>query len=89
MAVGSVRDLVVRREFDRELGARPLRRAIERLVVAPLRRYLRQRPGPEGRTLALDGDGDRVTVRKLPAPRPAGRAIGRAAAPRRPPPAGR
>ncbi|MBI2566088.1 MAG: ATP-dependent Clp protease ATP-binding subunit [Candidatus Schekmanbacteria bacterium] len=58
-----VRDLVVRRGFDPELGARPLQRAIERLVVAPLTRFLLQRPGLEARTLALECDGERVYVR--------------------------
>lgn len=40
--------------FDPRYGARPLQRAIEREVVAPLARWLLAHPGAEGKTIEAD-----------------------------------
>jgi ATP-dependent Clp protease ATP-binding subunit ClpC len=42
--------------FDARYGARPLQRVIERQVVAPLAKYLLERPGLQGVELTLDTD---------------------------------
>jgi ATP-dependent Clp protease ATP-binding subunit ClpC len=46
--------------FDRRYGARPLQRAIDRLIVAPLARYLLHHPAPPNTTLQADLDGSQI-----------------------------
>ena len=50
--------------FDPDHGARPLQRAIERLVVAALARYLLEHDQLRDCRLLLDHDGSRVVVRR-------------------------
>ena len=49
---------VAREGYDPHLGARPLQRAVERLVVSPLARWKVQNTQLEGATLRLDSDQD-------------------------------
>jgi ATP-dependent Clp protease ATP-binding subunit ClpC len=55
----AVVDYLAKAGFERQYGARPLQRAIERLVVAPLARWLLDRPETRdcGITLRLDENG--------------------------------
>jgi energy-coupling factor transporter ATP-binding protein EcfA2 len=57
-----VLDLLVEHGFTASYGARPLKRAIERLVVLPLARFLaaRERPGTD--LLRLRRAGDQITL---------------------------
>jgi ATP-dependent Clp protease ATP-binding subunit ClpC len=48
--------------FDQRYGARPLQRAIERLVVAPLARYLLAHPELRGASLTLSLDEEKKTL---------------------------
>ncbi len=50
------------RGFDRRYGARPLQRALERLVVGPLSRHLVARTGLRGRSLRLRVASDQGLV---------------------------
>ncbi|MBE7491789.1 MAG: ATP-dependent Clp protease ATP-binding subunit [Planctomycetes bacterium] len=54
----AVVELLARAGFDRSLGARPLQRALEQLVVAPLARLLAQEPALAARTIVLDAGPD-------------------------------
>ena len=45
--------------FDARFGARPLQRAIEREVVAPLARWMLANAVGEGKTIAADWRGGR------------------------------
>jgi ATP-dependent Clp protease ATP-binding subunit ClpC len=47
--------------FDARYGARPLQRAVEREVVAPLARWLLAHPDPQGQTVTADRAGGVVT----------------------------
>ncbi|MEZ4769320.1 MAG: AAA family ATPase [Caldilineales bacterium] len=58
----NVIDLLVEQGFDAAYGARPLKRAIERLVVVPLARFLAGRPDGGGDLLRLRRAGDQVTL---------------------------
>jgi ATP-dependent Clp protease ATP-binding subunit ClpC len=49
-------DHVARQGFDERYGARPLQRAVEELVVAPLARHLLEHPQLRNTTLHLDID---------------------------------
>ncbi len=55
-------DLLVEKGFDAAYGARPLKRAIERLVVVPMARFLASRPDGGGDLLRLRRSGDQVTI---------------------------
>jgi len=57
------RTLLARAGYDPALGARPLRRAIQRLVEDPLSEQLLAGDWPEGTTVDLVGDGETVTFR--------------------------
>jgi ATP-dependent Clp protease ATP-binding subunit ClpC len=48
--------------FDQRYGARPLQRTIERLVVAPLARYLLAHPEAKGAGLFLSLDREKKTL---------------------------
>jgi ATP-dependent Clp protease ATP-binding subunit ClpC len=50
--------------FDARYGARPLQRAVEREVAAPLARWLLANPDHAGRTVAADWAEGRVTFRR-------------------------
>jgi ATP-dependent Clp protease ATP-binding subunit ClpC len=54
----AVVDAVARLGFDVRYGARPLQRALDRAVVAPLARFLLANPDLVGVTILIDLDGD-------------------------------
>ena len=45
---------IAKEGFDARYGARPLQRAIEQLIVAPLARFLLEHPAHKGKTIAAD-----------------------------------
>ncbi len=53
---------LARTGFDHRYGARPLQRTLERLVVAPLARWLLDRPGLANARVVMDLDGDGKVV---------------------------
>ncbi len=57
-------EVILRRGFTREMGARPLRRAVEEHVLAPLARAIVQHQVPEGDQFLLvhSGNGRRIDV---------------------------
>jgi len=61
--------LLVEARYDPELGARPLRRTIEDLVVDPLAEMLIRGEIAEADTMAIGCRGGRLTFRKKAAPR--------------------
>ena len=58
-------DLLIERGFSPDLGARPLKRAIERHLLAPLSMTIAERNFPEGEQFLLIGaeNGSRIRVR--------------------------
>ncbi|MBB6366886.1 ATP-dependent Clp protease ATP-binding subunit ClpC [Xanthomonas sacchari] len=79
-------EFLLDRGFTPDLGARPLRRAIEQHLLAPLARSIVEQTAPEGdQFLFVRGAGDRLDVRFIapdaPAAAPAPSAAGRADAP--------
>jgi len=56
--------LLAREGYDRTYGARPLKRAIQRLIQDPLALRLLEGEFAEGDTVVVDADGDAVTFRK-------------------------
>jgi ATP-dependent Clp protease ATP-binding subunit ClpA len=57
-------DQLAQTGFDPRYGARPLQRAIESAVVAPLARFLVANPALAGRTVTLDvGEAGAVVIR--------------------------
>jgi ATP-dependent Clp protease ATP-binding subunit ClpC len=62
---------VAREGYDHRLGARPLQRAVERLVVTPLARWRVAHPGARDVLLTLDLEPDGTfLVRVTDCPRP-------------------
>lgn len=57
--------MIEERGFDKELGARPLQRAIEANVVAPLARFLTKHNKLSNCMLSMDWDGKKVKIKKL------------------------
>jgi len=51
-------EFLAKEGFDARYGARPLQRTIERLVVAPLAKWLLARPELRGATVTLDVTAD-------------------------------
>jgi ATP-dependent Clp protease ATP-binding subunit ClpC len=49
---------IARRGYDPRYGARPLQRALDSTIVAPLARYLLERPGLSGVSVFIDLDGE-------------------------------
>jgi ATP-dependent Clp protease ATP-binding subunit ClpC len=70
--------LLVEQGYDPTMGARPLRRAIQRLIEDPLSDEILQGDIKEGTTVVVDRDGDEVKlIRKEPAePQTVGAAAG-------------
>jgi ATP-dependent Clp protease ATP-binding subunit ClpC len=60
--------LLTRRGFDAEYGARPLQRALEELVAAPLARFLLAAPGARDATILAAVAGEEVTFAFAPPP---------------------
>jgi ATP-dependent Clp protease ATP-binding subunit ClpC len=63
----AVRELVLVKGYDPAYGARPLQRAIQRLVEDPIAEELLKNTLQPGDTLMVDVEGDRTAVRKAPA----------------------
>jgi ATP-dependent Clp protease ATP-binding subunit ClpC len=51
--------------FDPRYGARPLQRAIEEILVAPLSRFLLEHPECKGKTIAADFTDEGVTFSRI------------------------
>ncbi|MCK8115673.1 ATP-dependent Clp protease ATP-binding subunit [Anaerosoma tenue] len=56
----AARSLLAGRGFDPALGARPLRRAIQRLVVDPLSEQILAGSWPPGQTVLVDAENDEI-----------------------------
>jgi ATP-dependent Clp protease ATP-binding subunit ClpC len=70
------KDLLVEQGYDPTMGARPLRRAIQRLIEDPLSDRLLSKDFPEGSTVVVDRDGEEM---KLVIQEPEPEAVGAAA----------
>src|SRR5262245_66011120 len=70
------KDLLVEQGYDPTMGARPLRRAIQRLIEDPLSDRLLSGSFPEGSTVVVDRDGEEM---KLVIQEPEPEAVGAAA----------
>jgi ATP-dependent Clp protease ATP-binding subunit ClpC len=57
--------LLAKRGYDPQLGARPLRRAIQRLVEDPLSEKILWKEYHAGETILVDADGDEITFRAV------------------------
>jgi len=57
------RELLVHEGFDPQFGARPLRRAIQRLVEDPLAEKMLENVFKEGDTVVIDADGEQIVLR--------------------------
>ncbi len=68
----AARALLAREGYDPTFGARPLKRAIQRLVQDPLARRILEREFGEGDTVTVDAEGDRIVFRRAAAARPVG-----------------
>jgi ATP-dependent Clp protease ATP-binding subunit ClpC len=62
------KDLLVEEGYDPTMGARPLRRAIQRLVEDPLADQVLSGENTEGITIVVDRDGDEMRLDITPAP---------------------
>jgi ATP-dependent Clp protease ATP-binding subunit ClpC len=62
------KDLLVEEGYDPTMGARPLRRAIQRLVEDPLADQVLSGENSEGITIVVDRDGDEMRLDITPAP---------------------
>jgi ATP-dependent Clp protease ATP-binding subunit ClpC len=59
----SAREFLIERGFSPDLGARPLRRAIERYLLAPLAAHIVSRGAPEGEQFVLvQGHSDELAI---------------------------
>jgi ATP-dependent Clp protease ATP-binding subunit ClpC len=58
----SAKDLLVAEGYDPAMGARPLRRAIQRLIEDPLADEVLKGNMPEGTTIVVDRDGDQMKL---------------------------
>jgi ATP-dependent Clp protease ATP-binding subunit ClpC len=56
------KDLVARLGHSPAHGARPLKRVVEELIVAPLAVRLAREPGLRDRALSIDAQGDQLTI---------------------------
>jgi ATP-dependent Clp protease ATP-binding subunit ClpC len=62
------KELLVEQGFDPEFGARPIRRALRRLVEDPLAEALLKGRFPAGARIAVERDGDRLGFRDVSKP---------------------
>ena len=62
------KDLLVEEGYDPAMGARPLRRAIQRLLEEPLADELLHGPLTEGLVIVVDRDGDKMVMERREAP---------------------
>jgi ATP-dependent Clp protease ATP-binding subunit ClpB len=61
----SAKDLLVREGYDPMYGARPLKRALQRLVLDPLALRVLEGDFGEGDTVVVEADGDHLSFAKL------------------------
>jgi len=65
----AARTLIAESGFDPLYGARPLRRAIQRMVENPISSGILRRQFTDGDTIVVDSDGEKIVTRlKAPAP---------------------
>ena len=64
----AAKDLLVEQGYDPTMGARPLRRAIQRLVEDPLSDRILGGVFPEGSTITIDRDGEELSIEVAEAP---------------------
>jgi ATP-dependent Clp protease ATP-binding subunit ClpC len=57
--------LLAKKGYDPQLGARPLRRAIQRLVEDPLSEKILWKEFKAGETIVIDADGDEIKFRSV------------------------
>ena len=60
----AARELLAREGYDPVYGARPLKRAIQRMIQDPLALELLNGTFGEGDTVVVDAKGDTITFRK-------------------------
>jgi ATP-dependent Clp protease ATP-binding subunit ClpB len=60
-------DLIAEEGYDPSFGARPLKRAIQRLVQNPLAMKVLEGEFDEGSIISVERDGDHLAFRKRPA----------------------
>ena len=60
----SALDLLIEKGFDAKYGARPMRRTIERLVEDPIAEKILTKEFPEGSTIVVEADGERMAFRR-------------------------
>jgi ATP-dependent Clp protease ATP-binding subunit ClpC len=61
----AAKDLLARKGYDPTLGARPLRRAIQRLVEDPLSERILWKEFRAGETVVVDADGEAISFRAI------------------------
>ncbi|HLF40532.1 MAG TPA: ATP-dependent Clp protease ATP-binding subunit [Acidimicrobiia bacterium] len=61
----AAKDLLAKKGYDPTLGARPLRRAIQRLVEDPLSERILWKEFHAGETVVIDAEGDEVAFRSI------------------------
>ncbi|HKN92533.1 MAG TPA: AAA family ATPase, partial [Acidimicrobiia bacterium] len=61
----AAKDLLAQKGYDPTLGARPLRRAIQRLVEDPLSERILWKEFRAGETVVVDADGDNIAFRAI------------------------
>ncbi len=65
----AAKDLLVQEGFDPQFGARPIKRSLRRLIEDPLAEELLRNRFPEGSSIIVDRDGDRlVFAQRTPEP---------------------
>jgi ATP-dependent Clp protease ATP-binding subunit ClpC len=64
----AARDLLVTKGYDRELGARPMRRAIQRHVEDPLSERILWKEFTAGQMIIVDAEGDEMVFRAVDSP---------------------
>ena len=57
--------LLAKKGYDASLGARPLRRAIQRLVEDPLAEKILWKEYHAGETIVVDADGEEIVFRAV------------------------
>ena len=61
----AAKELLARKGYDRSLGARPLKRAIQQLVEDPLSERLLWKEFRAGETIIVDAEGDEIVFRSI------------------------
>jgi ATP-dependent Clp protease ATP-binding subunit ClpC len=61
----AAKDLLARKGYDPTLGARPLRRAIQRLVEDPMSERILWKEFRAGETVIVDAEGDEIVFRSI------------------------